>query len=185
MNSAVLADFVKAMAAGGELTSWTVALLGGGDGASRVFCGKYAVENMVVRTPKGSGEHYSIGRLLSPRDESIDLEEDAWQAALELTVEAWTKDPARRTDETGRESPKAPSGPSVRRVRGLGAAGIPGNPDRGLLLIYPLDPQEAGLPADSPPVIAFGASFPASRSTTTVKYEVDHLLWETEYASAG
>lgn len=184
VNSAVLADFVKVMAAGGELTSWTVVLLGGGDGASHVFCGKYAIENMVVRKPKEGGEHYSIGRLLSPRDESIDLEEDAWQAALELTVSAWTKDPARGTEDTGKEPPKSPSGPCIRRVRGLGADGVPGNPKRGLLLIYPLDPAAANLPAGGPPVIAFGASFPASRSTTTVKYEVDHLLWETEYAPA-
>ena len=42
----------------------------------------------------------------------------------------------------------------------------------------------AELPDGVPPVIGFGASFPASRSTTTVEYEVDHLLWETEYAPA-
>lgn len=184
VNSAVLADFVKAMAVGGELTSWTIALLGGGDGESHVFCGKHTIENMVVRKPKGSWEHYSIGRLLSPRDESIDLEEDALQAALELTVSSWIKDPARGTEESGKEPPKFPSGPWVRRVRGLGAEGVEGRPERGLLLIYPLDPASANLPADGPPVIAFGASFPASHSTTTVKYEVDHLLWETEYAPA-
>ncbi|MBS0176888.1 MAG: Z1 domain-containing protein [Nitrospira sp.] len=183
VNSAVLADFVKAMAADGELTSWTVALLGGGDGTSRTFCGRYALEKMIVRKPKEGGEHYSIGRLLSPRDESIDLDEDAWRSAMDLTVSAWTKDPARRTEDTGREPPRTPSGPSIRRVRGLGANGISGSPERGLLLIYPLDPSSAALPADGPPVMAFGASFPVSRSTKTVKYEVDHLFWETEYAS--
>lgn len=188
VNSPLLGDFVKAMAANGELTSWTVALIGGGDGASHAFCGKYEIARMIARKAKPGGEHYSIGRLLSPRDEAIDLDEDAWKAALDLTISAWTKDPARRTEDTGKKPPKAPGGPSIRRVRGLGADGVQGAPERGLLLIYPLDPGAADLPpewapADWPPVIAFGASFPASRSTTTVKYEVDHLLWETEYAA--
>lgn len=185
VNSAVLADFVKAMAAVGELTFWTVALLGGGEGEKHVFCGGYAIENMVARKPKGDGDHYSIGRLLSPRDESLDLEGEAWQAALDLTISAWIKDPARGTEETGKEPPRNPSGPSIRRVRGLGADGVDGHPERGLLLIYPIDPEKAGLPSGAPPVIAFGASFPSSQSITTVKYEVDHLFWETEYAQAN
>ena len=186
VNSTVLADFVKAMAAKGELTSWTVALVGGGDGGPLVFGGKYALENTVTRNQNtgSKGDHYSIGRLLSPRDESIDLDEDAWMAALNLTIADRTKDPARGTEETGKEPPKAPSGVYVRQVRGLGAGGVIGTPERGLLLIYPIDPKGAGLPEDTPHVMAFGVSFPASQSTTTVKYEVDHLLWETEYASA-
>lgn len=186
VNSAVLADFVKVMAAKGELTSWTIALVGGNDGKDRIFCEKYALENMIVRNqnPSSKGEHYSIGRLLSPRDESIDLDEDAWMAALNLTVDDRMMDPARRTEETGKEPPKAPSGVFVRQVRGLGAKGVLGHPERGLLLLYPIDPSGAGLPEDAVPVIGFGVSFPASRSATTVKYEVDHLLWETEYAPA-
>lgn len=184
VNSALLMDFIKAMIANGELTSWTVVLMGGGEGGPHSFCGKYSIDNMVTRKPKDGSGHYSIGRLLSPRDESIDLGEDAWRAALELTISAWTKDPARQTDEAGKEQPKTPSGPAVRRVRGYGAEGIPAAPERGLLLVYPLDPKTAGLPEDGPPVVAFGASFPASRSITTVKYEVDHLLWENEYGPA-
>lgn len=184
VNSALLMDFIKAMIANGELTSWTVVLMGGGEGGPHSFCGKYSIDNMVTRKPKDGSGHYSIGRLLSPRDESIDLGDDAWRAALELTISAWTKDPARQTDEAGKEQPKTPSGPAVRRVRGYGAEGIPAAPERGLLLLYPLDPKTAGLPEDGPPVVAFGASFPASRSITTVKYEVDHLLWENEYGPA-
>ncbi|MFC0665642.1 Z1 domain-containing protein [Azotobacter chroococcum] len=184
VNSALLMDFIKAMVTNGELTSWTVVLMGGGEGEPHSFCGKYSIDNMATRKPKDGSGHYSIGRLLSPRDESIDLGEDAWRAALELTISAWTKDPARQTDEAGKEQPKTPSGPAVRRVRGYGAEGVPAAPERGLLLVYPLDPKTAGLPEDGPPVVAFGASFPASRSITTVKYEVDHLLWENEYGPA-
>lgn len=198
VNSAVLADFVKAMSAKGELTSWTVAVIGSKDGAEAgdpfTLCGKYALEHRIFRKPNPNSnpnqEHYSIGRLLSPRDEAIDLDEEAWLAALNLTCEDRAQDPGRGTEETGKEPPKYPGGVWIRQVRGLGAKGtselpeLPGHPERGLLLLYPIDQRDTGLPEGSPPVIGFGISFPASHSITTVKYEVDHLLWETEYAQA-
>lgn len=182
VNSAVLADFVKAMAAKGELTSWTVVVIGGKDGASFSLCGKYALEHMITRNQTSKTEHYSIGRLLSPRDEAIDMDEESWLAAMRLTLEDRARDPGRGTEETGREPPKYPGGIWVRQVRGLGAEEVSAHPERGLLLLYPIDPKGADLPKGVPPVIGFGVSFPASHSTTTVKYEVDHLLWETEYA---
>lgn len=184
VNSALLSDFVRAMAANGELTSWTVVLMGGGEGESHEFCGRYPVEKMIRRKPKEGGGHYSIGRLLSPRDEAIDLDEAAWVAAMNVTVAAWTKDPARQTESDMPEPPKIPGGPAIRTVRGFGAPGVPPKPESGLLLIYPLDPKFAEMPEGSSPVTAFGVSFPDSKSNTTVKYEVDHLLWEREYGPA-
>ena len=51
---------------------------------------------MLKRTNNGPSENrYSIGRLLSPRDEAIDLDETGWEAALTLTRESWHSDPAR------------------------------------------------------------------------------------------
>lgn len=187
VNSAVLADFVKAMANKGELTSWTVAVIGGkegSDGSPFTLCGKYTLDHMITRNQSSKTEHYSIGRLLSPRDEAIDMDEESWRSAMRLTLEDRAKDPGRGTEETGKEPPKYPGGIWVRQVRGLGAEGVSAHPERGLLLLYPIDPKGAELPEGVPPVVGFGVSFPASRLTTTVKYEVDHLLWETEYASA-
>ena len=187
VNSALLAEFVRLMSAKGELTSWTIAVIGGNDssdGERFTLCGRYILEHMITRKANPTTEHYSIGRLLSPRDEAIDLDEQAWISAMKLTLEERVQDPGRRTAETGKELPKYPSGVCVRQVRGLGADGVRAHPERGLLLLYPIDPKKAELPDGSPPVVGFGASFPASRSTTTVKYEVDHLLWETEYAAA-
>ncbi len=103
---------------------------------------------------------------------------------MDLTVVAWTKDPARQLESDKPEPPKIPGGPAIRNVRGFGATGVPATPERGLLLIYPLDPGFAEMPEGSSPVTAFGVSFPSSKSNTTVKYEVDHLLWEREYGSA-
>lgn len=185
VNSVLLNEFVRKMAAGGELTSWTVALLGGGDGGEHVFAGGLTIGKMPARSPdKEITDRYSIGRLLSPRDEAIDLDEGAWKAALDLTIKAWKPDPARQKDDARPEEPTAPSGPALRRIRGEGAEGVPAARERGLLLLYPLDPTVAGVEDTSLPVMGFGVSFPTSHSATVVEYRVDHLLWENEYGPA-
>lgn len=182
VNSNLLAEFVGKMVAEGELTSWTVALLGGGDGRKYEFANGLTIENMPKRTPdKDIVDRYSIGRLLSPRDESIDLDEKAWAAALDLAVKAWKSDPGRQKDGAKRAQPNVPNGPAIRKVRGEGAEGVPAAKERGLLLIYPLDPETADADSKDMPVIAFGASFPKSNSGAKVEYRVDHLLWEQEY----
>jgi len=185
VNSVLLTEFIRAMAAGGELTSWTVALVGSGSGEAREFPGGLKIERMVVRRPDTDiKDRYSIGRLLSPRDEAMDLDGKAWVAALEMTTRSWNPDSARQKDGVEPSPPLLPNGPSIRRVRGFGAEGVPAAPKRGLLLLYPLDPVAAGLENAETPVMAFGVSFPASISTTKVVYQVDHLLWETEYGPA-
>lgn len=186
VNSALLTEFVRKMSAVGELTSWTVALLGGGDkGARHEFAGGIRIENMPRRKPdKEVTDRYSIGRLLSPRDEAIDLDDMAWQAALDMTIKAWKPDPARQKDDAPPVPPTVPNGPSIRRVRGEGAEGVPAAKERGLLLLYPLDPESAGLDDKTIPVMAFGVSFPTSHSGMVVEYRVDHLLWENEYGPA-
>lgn len=185
VNSVLLRDFVKSMAATGELTSWTVALLDGGNGNPYTFSCGLKIEGMAKRTADPDiKDRYAIGRLLSPRDEAIDLDNEAWVAALERTRHMWKPDPARQKDGRKPEPPDVPNGPSIRHVRGDGAPGVPSARERGLLLIYPLDPKESGLQALSKqeaPVIAFGVSFPTSESGVKVEYAVDHLTWAQEY----
>lgn len=181
VNSAVLTDFVKSMAAAGELTSWTVVLLGGGRKARHTFKCGLSTEMLERRGDPNVADRYAIGRLLSPRDEAIDLDATAWHAALELTRSAWKPDPARKK---GQNLPDVPNGPSIRRIRGTGAPGVQKALERGVLLLYPLDPGEGGIEGVSIPIVGFGISFPASQSGTKVEYEVDHLMWETEYGAA-
>jgi len=185
VNSTLLAEFVRSMAKVSELTSWTVALIGGGAGASHTFPAGLRIDAMLQRKADADiKDRYSIGRLLSPRDEAIDLGDAAWKAALDATIRAWKPDPGRQKDGQEPKLPDLPNGPAIRRIRGKGADGVAAAPERGLLLLYPLDPQLAGLETFGPrrePVIAFGASFPASESGVKVEYKVDHLLWEQEY----
>jgi hypothetical protein len=190
VNSLLLRDFVRSMAATGELTSWTVVLLGGGSGGSHTFAGGLKLESMIKRTAdKEIPDRYAIGRLLSPRDESIDLDSASWMAALTKTRMNFNPDAGRQKDGARPSEPEIPNGPSIRQIRGRGseADGIAPAPQRGLLLLYPLDPQQSGCAALSgwtDPVMAFGVSFPASDSGVKVEYAVDHLLWGQEYGPA-
>ena len=183
VNSLLLAEFIQSMSRENELTHWTVAVIGGGEGAPLTLREGIVIDTM-KRKMKGTHEdRYSIGRLMSPRDEAIDLEEDAWKAALKMTREAWHAGPGKGEDAV---QPDVPNGPAIRKIRGFGATGVQAHPERGLLFLYGLDPleAEAGFSEDTPPIVAFAISFPGSRSGTKVEYKVNNVLWEQEYGSA-
>jgi hypothetical protein len=184
VNSNLLAEFISSLNAIGELDAWTVALIGGGDGRKEPIGDFISIEKLKRSHNASYDDRYSIGRLLSPRDEAIDLSETEWMAALQLTQDAWHSDPARSRD--GSQLPEAPNGPSIRRIKGFGAQGIPAQPEKGLLLLYLLDPitAEAGFSENAPPVAAFGISFPGSNSGLKVEYKANNVLWEQEYGPA-
>ena len=182
-DARLLSEFISSMAATGELASWTVAILGGGGDRRTVELGAGVTVKMPHRTHRtAEPDRFSIGRLLAPRDEAIDLGTTAWEAALELTRETWRADAGRaQTNE-----PDAPNGIATRRVRGFGAPGVPARADTGLLLLYVLDPlkTEVEPPPEVEGVVALGISFPGSRSGVKVEYKVNNVLWEQEYGSA-
>lgn len=184
VNSSLLAEFIHSLNSVGELTKWTVALIGGGEGQPCRIGDGISVDMLKRANNAPYDDRYSIGRLMSPRDETIDLDEKEWIAALAATRDAWHADPARL--KSGKEPPDAPNGPSIRKIRGFGADGVPAHPEKGLLLLYVLDPQraDAGFPEDTPPVVAFGVSFPGSNSGLKVEYKVNNVLWEQEYGPA-
>ena len=184
VNGPLLAEFIDTMAKENELTSWTVAIIGASGGDENTIVDGVTVRMLQRSKNADHADRYSIGRLLSPRDESIDLDENAWLAALDETKKAWRSDPARlqKTDE-----PDEPNGPAIRKIRGFGSDSIEGHPERGLLLLYFLDPLKsdiAGFPEHTPPVVAFGISFPGTKSGRKVEYKVNNVLWEQEYGPA-
>lgn len=184
VNGPLLAEFIGSMSRGGELTSWTVALIGGGNGEEKEIIEGVSI-NMLKRTRKGDHtDRYSIGRLLSPRDEAIDLDEPAWAAALRETRNAWRGDPGRLQKKD--EEPDEPNGPAIRRIRGFGADAVAAHPERGVLLLYLLNPLEADadFSEGTPPIVAFGISFPGTNSGVKVEYKVNNVLWEQEYGPA-
>ncbi|KPY32563.1 hypothetical protein ALO52_200152 [Pseudomonas syringae pv. primulae] len=179
VQSGLLADFVDEMSRSGELTEWTVAVVGGSIAATEVIGGKQ-VRRMLRSNNSSEPEKYSIGRLLSPKDESLDLDEASWMAALELTRKNWKPDPGR---SKGQKLPDSPSGPYLRRIRGFGVDDIPPHPERGLLLISLLDPIDPPTIGNGP-VVAFAISFPSSNKGKSVPYLVTNLLWEQQYGGS-
>jgi hypothetical protein len=126
-------------------------------------------------------DRYSIKTLISPRDQAIDLTEAEWQAALELSQKTWRNDTDRNE---GKVPPSEPRGPQIRRVLGEGVAeaGIPPRRERGLLMIYLLDPEGAGVDdlKHADPVVAWAISFPSSTSERRVsnsRYIANSVLW--------
>jgi hypothetical protein len=169
-NSALIAPFIRSVVAKNELTDWTVALIGGGQERHYQFNETIAVD-MLRRKPDGDfPDRFSIGRLMSPRDEAIDLDETQWLEALARTRAAFHKDAGRNAS---RQEPDLPNGPAVRAAR---------SKERGVLFLYAIDPLSLNArgEADLPPVIGFAVSLPRSDSGTPVKYRVNNVFWEQE-----
>jgi hypothetical protein len=191
VNSPLIRDFIRSMANIGQLTSWTVFLAGGGSGGSFEFSNGLKIDHMIKRKADiDRSDRYAIGRPVSPPDEAIDLDGPSWDAAMALTLKKWNPDPARVVDGKKPAEPTLPSGLAIRQIRGNGdlEKGIRPSPERGLLILYPLDPVESefspGFDGWVKPIIAFGVSFPVSDAGIKVKYAVDHLIqaqWAQEY----
>ena len=140
---------------------------------------------MAMLTRRRTVDHddrYSIKTLISPRDQAIDLTKPQWDAALNLSRETWRRDAVRND---GREPPTEPRGPAIRKTLGEGnpAKDVPAQPERGLMLLYLLDPVESGVAAikDADPVVAFAISFPGSSSARRVSnaaYMANSVMWE-------
>jgi len=182
-NSLLLREFIVRMVRENELTEWTVAVIGGGKTENPVSVAGVPVQRAKRSVKSHTADRQSIGRLLSPKDEGIDLGIEAWEAALAETRRIWKEDPARLKNQA---EPEVPSGPLLRRVRGHGAPGVPAHPERGVLLIYLIDVEgiEGEPAARATPVVAFGISFPGSGSGARVEYKVNNVLWEQEYGAA-
>lgn len=194
VNAGVLATFIAKMVDAGQLTKWSIALLGGGsgEGDAHTFPGGDASTAYAFRKtddPADPGmikpNSFTIGVLTDPKDEGIDLCDEAWREALTLTRAAWKPNPGR-----GRVTlPISPSGKGIRQVRKR----LGGEADRGLLLLYPLTPyfynkdnraERLIVPRWSKPIMAFAIAFPASDNAISVEYEVNRLYWDQEYGPA-
>lgn len=193
-KAAVLADFITKMLGIGKLKQWSVALLTGGDGvgAPHVFPNGFeakAFQTRKTEDPEPPGikdpTMFAIGVLTDPKDEGIDLDDDAWRDALARTRAAWKPEPAR-----GRVNlPDSPSGKGIREARDR----LGGEADRGLLLLYTLAPYYKGkeklpenliVPGWDKPIMAFAIAFPSCENGVQVEYEVNRLYWEQEYGPA-
>jgi hypothetical protein len=163
----LLARYVRSRVAEGELLDWAIALISNTAAANKDSVAGHEVGLISRESRSELDDRYVIRRLVSPRDEALDLTSEQHRTALDLTQEAWRIDPGR---STRKEPPEIPSGPMIRQTR---------SPEKGLLLLYPLDPINADL-GDSPPIIGFAVSFPKSPHTATIEYVVTNTYWDQE-----
>lgn len=173
-QSRVMADYIRLRLQDDpvELASWTVALISN-PGPPRAIAGLDVGCTKRAKFPDDAplDEVYAIRRLVSPVDEAIDLSKDEYAAALQRTRIMWERGETKSSSET---PPEVPNGPSIRRARPR---------ERGLLLIYLLDPREAGLDADSDPLVGIAASFPDSDNAEAIEYMINNTYWEQELAA--
>lgn len=167
-DTVLLTRYIKAQTKNDELRHWTVRLVSSGlAGATpKTICGLGVGLAKRTQFPEKQGhDRYTIRRLINPADELIGLTDAEKAGAIALAVKNWQND---KRPSKSKDLPTAPSNKEVRQSR---------SKNQGVLLIYPLDPQHAGLPKGSPTVIGVAISFPKSdNATTEVTYTVNNVF---------
>jgi hypothetical protein len=179
VNGPLLAEFVQLMASHGELTKWTVVIAGKGSGSTREVAPGLIV-SPVTRNGEVAGDRFSIGTLLDPKDELYGMSEAQWDAAVVETSRRAKEKAKKNGDAAPTTIVDAPSGPAARYVRGMGSPGVRPEPERGVIVIYAIEPVS---PADEP-IPGFVLSFPDSGRGARVEYKMNNVMWETDYATA-
>jgi Z1 domain len=169
-RSSMLSKYIKARIADRELIDWTIALISVERNVRRE--NSYRIAGLPVGLVKreltgdGSNSRYSIGRLVSPRDEAIDLSPEEYDQALRETKKRWKEKPGRAINE-----PELPSGMVIREVRPA---------TRGLLLLYLLI-SDSKISSDLKiPIVGLAISFPKSErgAASAVEYMVNETYWQ-------
>lgn len=187
-DPAYLAEYIGKKTAHGELVEWTVVLV---DVVSKRNTRPGRVGGieigLALRSPdeRSTSDTYYIRNrhIITQDDEALDLTDQERANALTATLADW--------EQTKRsvEPPQRPSGPYIRAER-------PRN--RGLLLLYPLDPTAENDSAESPfarnlfeigderragnPIIGFALSFPGTEHPDeAVEYLVNTVYWKEEF----
>jgi hypothetical protein len=177
VNCNLLSEYIEKQVPDGNLLNWTVFIPSGDGHESNHF--PFGKMNLIKRAwhPPLSNEEpiitdrYSIRRLVSNVDETIDINSELYSKALKKTIDAWTINRGRSKREL---PPDEPSGVFIREVRPS---------SKGVLIIYPLDPEgksEKG--AEGFPIIGFAISFPQIEGDKKVTYIVNNIYYEQEIA---
>ena len=165
VRPALIAEYVRRCAGVGELTRWTVRLVGAPRGEAFKIAGHTRIP--VTRSrPKNHVDEpgrYTIKRVLSPADEGRDFPRDLYAKALEATRKAR----ALKTEKpVEADAVKVATGAPLRLLRPA---------DRPLLLIYPIQHPDWTAEKQPPPLVGFAISFPFSEHPTETEYVVNEI----------
>jgi hypothetical protein len=152
-----------------ELTHWTVFLATGQRKEVRIADRKRRCVLRLPRPPRNGKalpeDRFIIGTTLSPLDQAIDLSNAQFDDALERTNRERASRSKRPTD--------VPSGQFIRKARGA-------RPQNGLLIIYPIDPDAAGVEPTDRPVISLVVSFPDSEAADKRVFRINSVQQREE-----
>ena len=175
-----LTDYIQAQLRQNELTSWTVVLISNKSAKSspHTIAGLEVGLTYRKNAEKTPSDEYRLvkARLLSPSDEMLDLPISSRQEILRLTTESQKKKRGEQEEALDQKA-RTPDGNFVRQERGRLY-----DSKKGLLLIYPLDPDAVDLQI---PIIGFVLSFPASSTAKSVEYKVNNTYWEQEFLDSN
>jgi hypothetical protein len=169
----LLAKYITKLNTYDELTDWTIALISNSLSTANKFNVAGYEIGMIGREDdtKDTPDIYALKKanIISPADQFIDLSKEEIERALEMTRETWAQRKRRSA-----EPPTIPSGPFIRNVR---------QPQKGLLLIYPLDFSNFTPLFTSKPIIGFAISFPKSAQgdAGAIEYQVNTKFWRDRY----
>ncbi|MEV5442653.1 Z1 domain-containing protein [Streptomyces sp. NPDC052644] len=166
----LIADYIRHCARNGELGRWTVRIVSRNGAATTTELAGHTLGTVIraaSKTARTTSGRHTIKRVLSPRDEALDLEDQQYAAALAKTKELALGEIKRNGE------PRNPALPSSFQIR------MQRRPDQPLLLLYLIQaPEGSGVEV---PLIGFAASFPLSRVDNAKEYVVNVPWWnETE-----
>jgi hypothetical protein len=157
-----LLSFIEISNKSGELTNWNIAIrfkkdaeidydLNSSNGINKIGC--------IIRTNSDENDSINLNirknHIISPKDEFLDLSNEEYQKAI------------KRKEELNRENKKTSLGEIVRNEFR--------KPTTALLILYFLNPKEAGY-SGSEPIVGFAVSFPRSIVNPTVQFAVHEQL---------
>lgn len=164
VDGSKLAGYITDQLAMNELTDWTVYLATGQEKEVEIAGRRL---NCILRTPREPrdgkalpDDRFIIGTALSPLDQAIDLTDDEFAEALQRTNQERQSRAKPPTD--------VPSGEFIRKVRGA-------RPKNGLLIIYPIDPDQANVETTKRPIISVVVSFPDSNAADDRVYRINSV----------
>ncbi len=170
-NPQNLARFISKQLPNKEFTQWRVALMSK-NGASHFtdfeISGSIYNIGQWKRTQDTSNSNSDVyyirkSHIISPKDEMLDLTDQEYEEAMQLTREQ-----RKKSKKNG--DPAYPSGEIIRnKIR---------DPAKPLLLIYLLDPEESEteMPENCEPFIGYAISFPKSEYDVAESYAVNEEL---------
>lgn len=167
-SSSSLIDYINTQVRQGELVNWVIAVISSSTGRHISLAG-----HRVGLSQRGdvspSEEVYSLSKshILSPPDQYLDFSEEEFDRALTITRKRWEDGKVR-----GKSEPTQPVATVVREIR---------PPQRGLLLLYPLDPDGVRGLGSSHPVIGWAISFPSSENAQAVEYKVNKIALDVGF----